>query len=81
MTEIPMPVRYAIYYEWKLFDAEKDKQADVLRRIHQAFGEDVLSKPTLSRYFSRFDSGDESVEDKPRGQVDRSQSTRTRFSS
>ena len=66
MAEVPLAKRYAIFYEWKLFDPEHDKQADVVRRLERAFGPDAPSKVTVCRYFKRFSEGDESVEDRPR---------------
>jgi histone-lysine N-methyltransferase SETMAR len=66
MAEVPLGIRYAIFYEWKLFDPEHDKQADVVRRLERAFGQEAPSKMAVCRYFKRFSEGDESVEDKPR---------------
>jgi hypothetical protein len=66
MAEVPLAIRYAIFYEWKLFDSEHDKQADVIRRLEQAFGQEAPSKCIVGRYFKRFSEGDESVEDKSR---------------
>ncbi|CAK9831326.1 Histone-lysine N-methyltransferase SETMAR [Anthophora retusa] len=52
-------VRVIFLYEYKL----GHKAAAATRNINSAFGEDTVNERTVQRWFKKFRSGDESLED------------------
>lgn len=55
-------IRACLLYEFKL----GSKAAEACRKICTAFGEDAVAERTCQKWFKKFASGDECLEDKPR---------------
>lgn len=55
-------IRACLLYEFKL----GSKAAVACRKIRTAFGEDVISERTAQKWFKKFASGDEGIDDAPR---------------
>ena len=55
-------IRACLLYEYKL----GSNAADTTRRVNIAFGEDAIKERTVRKWFQKFRSGDEMLEDAPR---------------